>query len=132
MVVTSLKPPATRNQNNFLESTNPLFLWLYYSRCILYGCECIMYTSNIWCVQINGKFNNVTTMTANNNEVVAISNIIILQYEDGSANHRVPLHLCCQNFLLFINFISLNSITMNDANSYTHTYKHPSFSISTR
>lgn len=26
--------------------------------------------------QINGKFNNVTTMTANNNEVVAISNII--------------------------------------------------------
>lgn len=36
-----------------------------------------VYVKHLMRGQINGKFNNVTTMTANNNEVVAISNIVI-------------------------------------------------------
>lgn len=47
-------------------------------RCRSYMDACVhVYVKYLMLGQINGKFNNVTTMTANNNQVVAISNIVI-------------------------------------------------------
>lgn len=48
-----------------------------------------MYVKHLMRGQINGKFNNVTTMTANNNEVVAISNIITITTESEDRESSV-------------------------------------------